>query len=57
MIRRRSQPLIDTTQNIGLSFTSLILQNNPFSFARPVFMFDHFSRGRVGWNIVAERYA
>jgi long-chain alkane monooxygenase len=44
--------LIGTTQDIGLTFTSSILQDHPFSFARRVSTFDHLSRGRVGWNIV-----
>jgi FMN-dependent oxidoreductase (nitrilotriacetate monooxygenase family) len=44
--------LIGTTREIGLTFTSSILQDHPFSFARRVSTFDHLSRGRVGWNIV-----
>jgi long-chain alkane monooxygenase len=44
--------LIGTTRDIGLTFTSSILQDHPFSFARRVSTFDHLSRGRVGWNIV-----
>lgn len=44
--------LIHATQNIGLTFTSSILQDHPFSFARRVSTLDHLSKGRIGWNIV-----
>lgn len=44
--------LIHATSRIGLTFTSSILQDHPFSFARRVSTLDHLSRGRIGWNIV-----
>ncbi|WP_182086281.1 LLM class flavin-dependent oxidoreductase [Aureimonas sp. ME7] len=44
--------LVGTTDRIGLTFTSSILQDHPFSFARRVSTLDHLSRGRIGWNIV-----
>lgn len=44
--------LIGSTRDIGLTFTSSILQDHPFSFARRVSTLDHLSKGRVGWNIV-----
>ncbi|MFB2552578.1 NtaA/DmoA family FMN-dependent monooxygenase [Ensifer soli] len=44
--------LIHATRNIGLTFTSSILQDHPFSFARRVSTLDHLSKGRIGWNIV-----
>lgn len=44
--------LIGATENLGLVFTSSILQDHPFNFARRVSTFDHLSKGRVGWNIV-----
>jgi FMN-dependent oxidoreductase (nitrilotriacetate monooxygenase family) len=44
--------LIHATENIGLTFTSSILQDHPFSFARRVSTLDHLSKGRIGWNIV-----
>ncbi len=44
--------LIHATKNIGLTFTSSILQDHPFSFARRVSTLDHLSGGRIGWNIV-----
>lgn len=44
--------LVGATDRIGLTFTSSILQDHPFSFARRVSTLDHLSRGRIGWNIV-----
>ncbi|MEK6421527.1 MAG: NtaA/DmoA family FMN-dependent monooxygenase [Burkholderia gladioli] len=44
--------LIGSTEHLGLTFTSSILQDHPFSFARRVSTLDHLSRGRIGWNIV-----
>ncbi|MER6082619.1 LLM class flavin-dependent oxidoreductase [Streptomyces sp. NPDC001833] len=44
--------LIARTENLGLTFTSSILSEHPFSFARKVSTMDHLSKGRVGWNIV-----
>lgn len=44
--------LIPVTQQLGLVFTSSILQDHPFSFARRVATMDHLSQGRIGWNIV-----
>ena len=40
------------TRDIGLAFTSSIMQAHPFEFARRVSTLDHVSRGRVAWNIV-----
>lgn len=40
------------TQELGLVFTSSILQDHPFSFARRLSTLDHLTKGRVGWNIV-----
>lgn len=44
--------LITATSHLGLAFTSSILQDHPFDFARRVSTLDHLSDGRVGWNIV-----
>lgn len=44
--------LVAVTQQLGLVFTSSILQDHPFNFARRVSTLDHLSKGRVGWNIV-----
>jgi len=41
-----------STEHIGLSFTSSILQSHPFDFARKVSTLDHISNGRIGWNVV-----
>ena len=40
------------TTNLGLAFTSSVLQEHPFDFARKVSTLDHISKGRVAWNVV-----
>lgn len=47
-----SAALIGVTENLGLTFTSSIMSEHPFSFARRMSTLDHLSGGRVGWNIV-----
>jgi long-chain alkane monooxygenase len=44
--------LITATEHLGLTFTSSIMAEHPFSFARRVSTLDHLSKGRIGWNIV-----
>jgi long-chain alkane monooxygenase len=40
------------TEHIGIAFTSSVIQEHPFSFARRMSTLDHLTRGRVAWNIV-----
>ncbi|UAC01759.1 LLM class flavin-dependent oxidoreductase [Dactylosporangium vinaceum] len=40
------------TEHLGIAFTSSILQEHPFNFARRISTLDHASRGRIAWNIV-----
>ena len=40
------------TQHLGLAFTSNIVQEHPFNFARKISTLDHASNGRIAWNIV-----
>jgi len=40
------------TERLGVAFTSSILQQHPFEFARKMSTLDHATRGRVGWNVV-----
>jgi len=40
------------TQHLGFAWTSSVLQNHPFAFARTVSTLDHLTRGRLAWNIV-----
>jgi FMN-dependent oxidoreductase (nitrilotriacetate monooxygenase family) len=40
------------TEHLGFGFTSSIIQNHPFTFARYISTLDHLTKGRVGWNIV-----
>jgi FMN-dependent oxidoreductase (nitrilotriacetate monooxygenase family) len=40
------------TEHLGFAFTSSVLQDHPFSFARRLSTLDHLTGGRVAWNIV-----
>ncbi len=40
------------TEHLGLAFTSSLMQQHPFNFARQISTLDHISNGRIGWNIV-----
>jgi FMN-dependent oxidoreductase (nitrilotriacetate monooxygenase family) len=40
------------TQHLGFAFTSSVLQNHPFAFARTISTLDHLTEGRIAWNIV-----
>ena len=49
--------LAHATEHLGLAFTSSIVQEHPFNFARKVSTLDHLSKGRIGWNIVTNALA
>ena len=40
------------TEHLGFAFTSSVVQDHPFSFARKMSTLDHASNGRIAWNIV-----
>jgi FMN-dependent oxidoreductase (nitrilotriacetate monooxygenase family) len=40
------------TEHLGFAWTSSVLQNHPFAFARTVSTLDHLTKGRLAWNIV-----
>ncbi|MEV4732745.1 LLM class flavin-dependent oxidoreductase [Saccharopolyspora sp. NPDC049426] len=44
--------LAAATEHLGLAWTSSVIQEHPFNFARRTATLDHLTRGRVGWNIV-----
>ena len=44
--------LAHNTEHLGLAFTSNIVQEHPFNFARKISTLDHASKGRIAWNIV-----
>lgn len=44
--------LATVTEHLGFAFTSGVLQEHPFNFARRVSTLDHLTNGRVAWNIV-----
>jgi FMN-dependent oxidoreductase (nitrilotriacetate monooxygenase family) len=41
-----------TTEHIGIGITSSISFEHPYTFARRIATADHYTKGRVGWNIV-----
>lgn len=49
--------LAGVMEHLGLVFTSSIIQEHPFNFARKVSTLDHLSKGRVAWNIVTNALA
>ncbi len=44
--------MAQATDHLGFAFTSSILADHPFNFARRVSTLDHLTDGRVAWNIV-----
>lgn len=44
--------LAAATDHLGIVFTSSIIQDHPFNFARRMSSLDHYTGGRLGWNIV-----
>ncbi|MBF0816584.1 NtaA/DmoA family FMN-dependent monooxygenase [Microbacterium paludicola] len=40
------------TENLSAIFTSSLIQNHPFEFARLASTLDHLVDGRMGWNVV-----
>ncbi|MEV5646863.1 NtaA/DmoA family FMN-dependent monooxygenase [Nocardia sp. NPDC052254] len=40
------------TEHLGIALTSNIIQDHPFSFARRLSSLDHYTHGRVAWNVV-----
>jgi long-chain alkane monooxygenase len=49
--------LAGVTEHLGLAFTSSIIQEHPFTFARKVSTLDHLTKGRIAWNIVTNALA
>lgn len=45
--------LAQATKNLGIVYTSSVLQQHPFTFARQMSTLDHLTKGRVGWNMVS----
>lgn len=44
--------LASSTTDLGFAFSSNVIQDHPYSFARRLSTLDHLTRGRIGWNIV-----
>lgn len=44
--------LAHATEHLGIAFTSAVVQEQPFPFARKISTLDHASDGRIAWNVV-----
>lgn len=40
------------TEHLGLVFSQSVIQEPPFNFARRLTTLDHYTGGRIGWNVV-----
>jgi alkanesulfonate monooxygenase len=45
-------PIAQATKHIGIGITSSTTFEHPYIFARRIATADHYTKGRVGWNIV-----
>ncbi|MDR2635554.1 MAG: LLM class flavin-dependent oxidoreductase [Campylobacteraceae bacterium] len=45
-------PVAQATKHIGIGITSSTTFEHPYTFARRIATADHYTKGRVGWNIV-----
>ncbi|MDR1976721.1 MAG: LLM class flavin-dependent oxidoreductase [Campylobacteraceae bacterium] len=45
-------PVAQATKHIGIGITSSTSFEHPYTFARRIATADHYTKGRVGWNIV-----
>ncbi|MDR2635566.1 MAG: LLM class flavin-dependent oxidoreductase [Campylobacteraceae bacterium] len=45
-------PITAATKHIGVGITSSTSFEHPYTFARRIATADHYTKGRVGWNIV-----
>ncbi len=44
--------LASSTSELGFAFSANVIQHHPYIFARMLTTLDHFSRGRIAWNVV-----
>ncbi|MDR2099501.1 MAG: LLM class flavin-dependent oxidoreductase [Campylobacteraceae bacterium] len=45
-------PVAQATKHVGIGITSSTSFEHPYTFARRIATADHYTKGRVGWNIV-----
>jgi FMN-dependent oxidoreductase (nitrilotriacetate monooxygenase family) len=45
-------PIAQVTKHIGIGVTASTSFEHPYTFARRIATADHYTKGRVGWNIV-----
>jgi FMN-dependent oxidoreductase (nitrilotriacetate monooxygenase family) len=45
-------PIAQATKHIGIGVTASTTFEHPYTFARRIATADHYTKGRVGWNIV-----
>jgi FMN-dependent oxidoreductase (nitrilotriacetate monooxygenase family) len=49
-------PIAQATKHIGIGVTSSTTFEHPYTFARRIATADHYTKGRVGWNIVTSHF-
>jgi FMN-dependent oxidoreductase (nitrilotriacetate monooxygenase family) len=45
-------PIAQATKHIGIGITASTSFEHPYTFARRIATADHYTKGRVGWNVV-----
>jgi FMN-dependent oxidoreductase (nitrilotriacetate monooxygenase family) len=45
-------PIAQATKHIGIGVTSSTTFEHPYTFARRIATADHYTKGRIGWNVV-----
>jgi len=49
-------PIAQATKHIGIGITSSTTFEHPYTFARRIATADHYTKGRVGWNVVTTHF-
>jgi FMN-dependent oxidoreductase (nitrilotriacetate monooxygenase family) len=49
-------PIAQATKHIGIGVTAATTFEHPYTFARRIATADHYTKGRVGWNVVTSQF-
>ncbi|MDR2635563.1 MAG: LLM class flavin-dependent oxidoreductase [Campylobacteraceae bacterium] len=49
-------PVAQATKHIGIGVTSSTTFEHPYTFARRIATADHYTKGRIGWNVVTSHF-
>jgi FMN-dependent oxidoreductase (nitrilotriacetate monooxygenase family) len=49
-------PVAQATKHIGIGVTASTTFEHPYTFARRIATADHYTKGRVGWNVVTSQF-